>query len=64
MQTVVLENPWDMIWLGIPGTPHLIHPHVQNVPLDDHLRALSGVGSFGFVKISVVSPYRHKTSRS
>jgi REP element-mobilizing transposase RayT len=23
----------------IPGTPHLIHAHVQNGPLDNHLRA-------------------------
>ena len=43
----------------IPGTPHLIHPHVQirsDLPSCDPCRPVS---SFGVNEISVVSPYRH-----
>ena len=54
------EGPYH----GIPGTPHLIHPHVQNHPKRCPNRPRLPCRSFGAVKISVVSPYRHKACMS
>jgi hypothetical protein len=45
---------------SIPGTPHLIHRHVQKRPAETSFRSGCFLLSFESVKISVVSPNKHK----